>query len=191
MPCVPGAGSAGQLCGAGDGGGQRGGDGAIERVVWSDKKLKAGEWKPQLEAAMKGAIACVLLVSDNFLASNFVRTIELPYLLEAYEKRVLMVFWAYLEPCDIKRFPSITRFQAMTLGDLKSMAQMNQWEWKQTMLKGCDMIDEFLKDLEAPIINQKIIGKRFPRGNARSSVESSGSRVIHFTTPSCVWQPPT
>jgi hypothetical protein len=27
--------------------------------------------------------------------------------------------------------------------------------------------------------------------NARSSVESSGSLVIHFTTPSSVWQPPT
>jgi hypothetical protein len=145
---------------------------------WSDKKLKAGEWKPQLEAAMKGAIACVLLVSDNFLASNFVRTIELPYLLEAYEKRVLMVFWAYLEPCDIKRFPSITRFQAMTLSDLKSMAQMNQWEWKQTMLKGCDMIDEFLKDLEAPIINQKIIGKRFPRvSNIQILAKTSRRRV--------------
>jgi hypothetical protein len=40
--------------------------------------------------------------------------------------------WAYLEPCDIRRFPSITRFQAMTLGNLKSMAEMSQWEWKQT-----------------------------------------------------------
>jgi len=107
---------------------------------WSDKNLKAGDWKAQLEAAMEGAIACVLLVSDNFLASDFIRTVELPYLLEAHEKRSLMILWAYLEPCDIRRFPSITRFQAMTLGNLKSMAEMSQWEWKQTMLKGYHMI---------------------------------------------------
>jgi len=136
----------------------------LEHVeFWSDKKLQAGDWNAQLETAMKRAIAAVLLVSDNFLASDFIRTVELPYLLQAREKRGLMIFWAYLEPCDIKRFPSITRFQAMTLGDLKSMAQMSQWEWKQTMLKGCDMIDEFLKDLEAPIVNHKIIAKPFPR----------------------------
>jgi hypothetical protein len=41
----------------------------------------------------------------------------------------------------------------MTLGELKPMAAMNQWEWKQTMLKGCDMIDEFLMDRERPSIN--------------------------------------
>jgi hypothetical protein len=128
---------------------------------WSDKNLKAGEWKAQLETAMDGAIACVLLVSDNFLASDFIRTVELPYLLQAQDQKGLMILWAYLEPCDIGRFPSITKFQAMN--DLKkSMAQMSQWEWKKTMVDGCGMIDCFLKDLEAPVIDQKIIGKPFP-----------------------------
>jgi hypothetical protein len=59
-----------------------------------------------------------------------------------------MIIWAYLEPCDIKRYPEITRFQAMTLGELEPMAKMSQWQWKQAMLRGCDMIDGFLKDLE-------------------------------------------
>ena len=40
----------------------------LEKVqFWCDRELKAGEWEPQVENAMKGAIAAVLLVSDNFL----------------------------------------------------------------------------------------------------------------------------
>jgi hypothetical protein len=65
-----------------------------------------------------------------------------------------MIIWAYLEPCDIKRYPEITRFQAMTLGELEPMAKMSQWQWKQAMLRGCDMIDGFLKDLERPPISR-------------------------------------
>lgn len=130
---------------------------------WSDRDIKAGEWEKQIEEAMKGAVAAVLLVSDNFLASDYIVGKELPYLQQAHDKRNLMIIWAYLEPCDIKRYPQITRFQAMTLGGLKPMSQMNQWEWKQTMLRGCDMIDDFLKELERPSVNQAIEGKSFPK----------------------------
>src|SRR5689334_3509923 len=112
---------------------------------WSDKDIKAGLWEKQIEAAMKGAVAAVLLVSDNFLASEYIVGKELPYLLRANAARGLMIFWASLDPCDIRRYPEITRFQAMTLGKLEPMSKMNQWQWKQTMLHGCDMIDEFLK----------------------------------------------
>jgi hypothetical protein len=136
---------------------------AESMVFWSDENIKIGEWEKQIEAAMKGAVAAVLLVSDNFVASDYIVDKELPYLIRANKTRGLMIVWAYLEPCDLKRFPQITKFQAMTLGDLKPMAAMNQWEWKQTMLKGCDMIDGFLKDLERPSINKAVIGKSYPK----------------------------
>lgn len=69
---------------------------------WSDRDLKAGEWEPQIEKAMKDAVATVLLVSDNFLASDYIIDKELPLLLRAHKTRGLMIFWAYLEPCDLK-----------------------------------------------------------------------------------------
>lgn len=132
-------------------------------VFWSDRNIKAREWEKQIDAAMKDAVAAVLLVSDNFLASDYIVDKELPYLVRANKSRGLMIVWAYLEPCDLKRFPEITKFQAMSLGDLKAMSAMTSWEWKQTMLKGCDMIDGFLKELERPVINQAVIGKAFPK----------------------------
>ena len=79
-----------------------------------------------------------------------------------------MIFWAYLEPCDVKRYPEITRFQAMKLASLEPMAKMTPWQWKQSMLNGCDMIDEFLKRLEQPHINRALDGKSFqPRPRCR------------------------
>jgi hypothetical protein len=133
---------------------------------WSDRDIKAGEWEKQIDAAMRGAVAAVLMVSDNFLASNYIMERELPYLLRANRERGLMVFWLYLEPCDVKRYKQITKFQAMTLGELKPLAKMSQWEWKETMLRGCGMIDDYLKDLERPVLDEAIAGRRFPRVSA-------------------------
>ena len=134
---------------------------AESMIFWDDKDIKMGEWEKQIEEKMKDAVAAVLLVSDNFLASDYIVNKELPYLIRASKTRDLKIVWAYLEPCDIKRFPQIMKFQAM--GELTPMAAMSRWEWKQTMLKGCDMIDEFLMGLECPSINGAVKGKLFPR----------------------------
>ncbi len=130
---------------------------------WSDRDLKAGEWEPQIERAMRGAVAAVLLVSDNFLASDYIIQRELPYLLRAHKERGLMILWVYLEPCYLARHPEITKFQAMTRGELEPMSKMTDWQWKETMLRGCGMIDAFLKDLERPVINPAVKGRSFAR----------------------------
>jgi len=130
---------------------------------WSDRDIQAGEWEKQIEKAMQGAVAAVLLVSDNFLASDYIISRELPYILRATRERGLKVCWAYLEPCDLKRHPEITKFQGMTRGTLEPLSKMTDWQWKETMLRGCDMIDDVLKNLERPVINRTLRHKSFPR----------------------------
>jgi hypothetical protein len=109
------------------------------------------------------AIAAVLLVSDNFrlLTTSWIRSC--PTSSTPARHVTLRSSGPYLEPCDLRRFPQIKQFQAMTLGELKPIAAMSQWEWKQTMLKGCDMIDEFLMDRERPSIAGAVVGKSYPR----------------------------
>lgn len=143
---------------------------------WSDRNLKAGEWEPQIESAMKEAVAALLLVSPNFLASDFIVEKELPYLMEAHEKRELMIFWMLLEPCDYKRFPEIMRFQAMTTGNLEPMSKLREWQWKEIMVHGCGMIDEYLMKLERPSINRSVAGKAFPRLVERFPLLAKASR---------------
>jgi hypothetical protein len=143
---------------------------------WSDRDLKAGEWEPQIEKAMKDAVAAVLLVSDNFLASDYIIDKELPHLMRANEIRGLMIFWAYLEPCDLQRHPEIKRFQAMSTGNLEPMSRMTEWQWKETMVRGCGMIDEFLKEMECPPINRSLNGQSFPMLNEKFPLLSGPSR---------------
>ncbi len=71
--------------------------------VWSDSQLKPGEeWRSRLESALHSAKAAVLLVSPAFLASDFIRTSELPVLLQKAKEKGVVILPIILRPCLFK-----------------------------------------------------------------------------------------
>lgn len=62
--------------------------------LWSDKRIPPGaRWEREIEKAIGAARIAVLLVSRQFLASDFAQQQEVPRILEANRRRGMKVLW--------------------------------------------------------------------------------------------------
>ena len=77
-------------------------DGLID--LWVDTKLRAGDrWKTEIEKALQKATVAVLLVSADFLSSDFIIDNELPPLLRNAEERGTRIIPLIIKPCRFTR----------------------------------------------------------------------------------------
>src|SRR5437879_3476794 len=80
---------------------------------WDDSRLVAGTpRREEIKAAIESADVAILLVSQPFLASDFIAKDELPPLLEAAEQRGLVILPVILSHCTFKR-SKLSRYQAV------------------------------------------------------------------------------
>ena len=91
---------------------------------WEDTQLKGGDkWRKEIEAAIERSNVAILLVSTEFLASDFISTDELPPLLRKAEENGTRILPVIVSPCDYE-ISELEEFQAInspekTLADLK------------------------------------------------------------------------
>jgi TIR domain/Sulfatase-modifying factor enzyme 1/Domain of unknown function (DUF4062) len=80
--------------------------------IWSDKQIEAGDdWRKEIEDQLSKATVAVLLVSPEFIASDFIHKKELPPLLEAARQKGLRVLWVPISDSLYERTP-IGSYQA-------------------------------------------------------------------------------
>ncbi len=85
-------------------------DGRLD--VWSDKRIRIGDaWRSEIDMALDSAASAILLISADFLASSFIRDVELPKLLAAADNRGCRIVPILVAASAFHQTPAIARFQ--------------------------------------------------------------------------------
>jgi hypothetical protein len=69
--------------------------------TWDDRQIPVGTaWEKQIIEEIHSAHAAVLLISTEFLISDFIRNKEVPLVLDRWQKNEIIVFPVIVEPCS-------------------------------------------------------------------------------------------
>ena len=82
--------------------------------LWDDSKILPGQkWKDEIRKAIEQTKVAILLVSTDFLGSEFIVSDELPPLLKAAEENGATILIVILKPCLFEDFGQLNQFQTL------------------------------------------------------------------------------
>jgi hypothetical protein len=82
-------------------------------TIWTDIQIQPGDdWKAKIDSALSEANIALVLVTPNFLASEFIYKHELPYLLEKHQYKELTLIPVFFQHSLVEEFvPALTKLQ--------------------------------------------------------------------------------
>ena len=108
--------------------------------VWSDQQIKPGsKWLEKIESALARAKVALLLVTKDFLASDFINAQELGPLLKRAEQDGMVILWVLVRDCNWRK-TAINSLQAAYPPD-KPLAQLNSSR-DSAWVKICDTLEK-------------------------------------------------
>ncbi|MDP8202350.1 MAG: toll/interleukin-1 receptor domain-containing protein [Candidatus Tenebribacter burtonii] len=113
--------------------------------LWVDTKIKVGEkWKEKIETALKRSAIAILLISADFLASDFIIDNELPPLLKSAEEKGKIIVPVIVKPCRFTKEENLSIFQS--INDPKiPLSKMDENGKEEIYVKIADYIDKYTK----------------------------------------------
>jgi len=85
---------------------------AAEFDVWTDSQIAPGEeWEPAIERALRAADIAILLITADFLTSDFIRHKEMPTILRRRESEGLRVYPILAKACAWQAVPWLNETQ--------------------------------------------------------------------------------
>jgi hypothetical protein len=116
----------------------------IDVDVWDDTRIKAGDkWKREIKRALDEAKIAVLLISTDFLSSDFIAKNELPPLLEAAKQNGAVILPLILKPSRYTRHKELSEFQAVNDPD-RPLIKLKEAEQEEILVKLTGIIEDNL-----------------------------------------------
>jgi hypothetical protein len=136
--------------------------------LWDDTKIDPGDrWHAAISDAIDRAAASVVLISADFLASDFVAIHELPKLLLKAERAGARILPIFVEPCELTNHPELAAFQALN-SPTKPLAETSRVEAERVLVRAVEVIGKLLAS--------KSGGPPTPRtGAPPAAVDSAGN----------------
>lgn len=116
---------------------------------WDDSKIAPGtEWLPEIRRGLERARVAVFLISAPFLASPFIREVELPALLARLPPRCLLPFWVSAVPKNARGLDLFTRLQgvkSVNAPDRPLLSAFPRERWDEVFAAFTDAVAEALR----------------------------------------------
>lgn len=143
-------------------------------TTWDDTKIRAGaDWREEIDEALNSAKVAVLLVTPEFLASDFIGEAELPHLLQAAKQEGLTILWIAVRPSLYDRTP-IGKYQAAN-NPKNPLNKLSDWELDEELLKICEQIERAATTALVP----KVSAKGTPKPSNSSVLLGTADSEIH------------
>ncbi len=112
--------------------------------LWDDTQIKAGmKWRKEIKKGMLTAKVAILLVSTDFLASDFIRKNELPPLLKSAEKDGAAILPVILKRCRYST-SKLAEFQAVNDPEKEPLSKLTEDGQDEILVKLTDRIAELI-----------------------------------------------
>lgn len=112
--------------------------------LWDDSRIRPGQdWRTEIRGALESSNVAILLISPDFLASDFIRNEELGPLLTAAERQGSTILPVHVSPSLAARTP-LERFQSVNPPD-RPLNALSRAECDATLTKVAEAIAELLE----------------------------------------------
>lgn len=107
-------------------------------TIWDDSEIKPGtQWLSQIEAHINSADIILLLVSPDYLASDFLDRHEIKPILQRHDAQEALVIPVFLRPVALENTP-LAQLQGLPLGDFPVTKWANEDEAFKYVARGVE-----------------------------------------------------
>lgn len=120
-----------------------------EISYWDDTKIKPGEnWREKISEAIKSSKVVILLISADYLASEFLINDELPSLLDAAMKHGTVIIPLIISPSRFNKIETLARFKPINNPENEVLINLNKGKQAEILVRLSDAVEEAFKHAE-------------------------------------------